>query len=181
VAVAEAVGLACRGRDSSKGHWRTFANPILVHRYWHFLIYLFITLLACEVVLTPMPALYSLYSAFIGYLGLAIEATLPIPQIVSNIRTKSCKGFRVSVLASWLAGDFMKMFWFFNATSEIPLGFKLCGIFQMCCDSFLGGQYWFYGAEETILKDHIKHPMTQRSLTPSGRRSPISEKDGRFE
>lgn len=39
----------------------------------------------------------------------------------------------------------MKMFWFFTATSEIPLAFKLCGLFQATCDSILGIQYYVYG------------------------------------
>ena len=43
----------------------------------------------------------------------------------------------------------MKMFWFFTATTEIPWAFKLCGIFQACCDAFLGIQYLMYGNGET--------------------------------
>ena len=39
----------------------------------------------------------------------------------------------------------MKMLWFFTATTEIPWAFKLCGIFQMGCDTFLGCQYALYG------------------------------------
>ena len=78
-------------------------------------------------------------------MGLSIEATLPLPQILANAQTRSCKGFRVSVLASWLAGDAMKMFWFFTATTEIPWVFKVCGMFQASCDCFLGVQYFMYG------------------------------------
>ena len=29
-----------------------------------------------------------------------------------------------------------------------------CGMFQMCCDLFLGGQYWVYGEGEPVLKGH---------------------------
>lgn len=131
-----------------------------VRRYWQFLLYLFVTLVACELILTPIPSIYTLYSAAIGYIGLSIEATLPLPQILSNHRSRSCKGFRVSVLISWIAGDVMKMFWFFTATSEIPWAFKLCGIFQMCCDLFLGAQYWVYGDGPQLgggrgLKEHL--------------------------
>jgi len=132
------------------------------YRYWQFLLYFFVTLVAFEIVLAPMPDLYAFYSSAIGYIGLSIEATLPIPQILSNYRTRSTKGFRVSVLISWIAGDMMKMFWFFTATSEIPWAFKLCGIFQACCDLFLGFQYWMYGdgPQGTVgmglgLKDHL--------------------------
>jgi hypothetical protein len=96
-----------------------------------------------------LPGLYAWYSTTIGYLGLSIEATLPLPQIFKNMQSRSCKGFRLSVLVSWIAGDMMKMFWFFTATSEIPWAFKLCGIFQMFCDLFLGLQYWVYGEGES--------------------------------
>ena len=120
-----------------------------------------------------MPSLYAFYSAAIGYIGLSVEATLPLPQIYSNYRSRSCKGFRISVLASWLAGDFMKMFWFFTATSEIPWAFKLCGIFQMCCDSFLGVQYLVYGdGEASVRKEH--------GISISRARTPMGEKDARL-
>ncbi|KAK3378499.1 hypothetical protein B0H63DRAFT_249191 [Podospora didyma] len=113
--------------------------------YWQFILFLFMGLTLAEVVLGPFSSVYPAYSTLIGYIGLSIEATLPLPQIFANSRSRSCKGFRVSVLASWLAGDAMKMFWFFTSTSQIPLAFKICGIFQACCDSFLGVQYWMYG------------------------------------
>lgn len=119
------------------------------------MLYLFLTLLACEILLSPFPPTYALYSVTIGYVGLAIEATLPVPQVLANHRSRSCKGFRVSVLASWIAGDIMKMFWFFSASTEIPWAFKLCGMFQMCCDLYLGCQYLMYGEGETVLKDHV--------------------------
>lgn len=131
-----------------------------VNRYWQFLLYLFIILTALELFFSPSPSLYSLYSASIGYLGLSIEAILPVPQILSNNRTRSCKGFRLSVLASWIAGDVFKMFWFFSAKTPIPWSFKLCGIFQMACDFFLGIQYWMYG-DGAILKDGMDVEMKE--------------------
>jgi hypothetical protein len=47
-----------------------------MNRYWQFLLYLFITLIALELLLSPVPSLYTFYSAAIGALGLSIEATL---------------------------------------------------------------------------------------------------------
>ncbi|KAK3325543.1 hypothetical protein B0H66DRAFT_548621 [Apodospora peruviana] len=151
--------------------------------YWQFLLSLLIALTICELVLAPVRSLYPAYSALIGYIGLSIEATLPLPQIFTNARSHSCKGFRVSVLASWLLGDGMKMFWFFTSTTQIPWAFKLCGIFQACCDSFLGVQYLMYGDGETEIKDHQLSSFpgsgsriaTGREI-PVGRRTPIPEK-----
>ncbi|KAG5975717.1 hypothetical protein E4U55_007592 [Claviceps digitariae] len=124
--------------------------------YWHFLLYLLGGLIVCEVVFRPMESLYSAYSVFIGYLGLSIEATLPIPQLLANAQSQSCKGFRLSVLASWIGGDAMKVFWFFTSTSAIPTAFKVCGCFQAACDCLLGVQYLMYGAgdNDAILKEH---------------------------
>jgi hypothetical protein len=126
-------------------------------------------LTALELIISPSPPLYAWYSTTIGYLGLSIEATLPLPQIWKNMQQRAVKGFRVSVLINWIAGDMMKMFWFFTATSEIPWAFKLCGIFQMCCDLFLGLQYWVYGDGES----RQRFPARANGI-------PLSEKDVRL-
>ncbi|KAI9898254.1 hypothetical protein N3K66_006614 [Trichothecium roseum] len=155
--------------------------------YWQFLLYLFGGLIVGQVVLSSVPALYHYYSDMIGFIGLGIEATLPLPQILNNMQTRSCKGFRLSLLAAWIGGDAMKMFWFFTSTSDIPLVFKVFGMFQASCDCFLGVQYWMYGEGETVIKEH---PMTEqpwspgrtsmhapaRSLTPTRRPAPFSDK-----
>jgi hypothetical protein len=152
--------------------------------YWQFLLYLFITLMACELVLAPLDSAYSFYSSTIGYLGLAIEATLPIPQILANNRTRSCKGFRFSVLVSWIAGDAMKMLWFFTATTEIPWAFKFCGMFQACCDSFLGVQYFMYGTGDSI-PSHAHSGISIRqnggARSPRAVHIPMLEKDDRLD
>lgn len=131
-----------------------------------------------------------MYSVLLGYIGLSVEATLPLPQIFANARLRSCKGFRLSVLASWLAGDAMKMFWFFTSTTEIPWAFKLCGIFQAGCDCFLGIQYLMYGNGDHKVKDDdaavpVEHqvemktglpvPATNGHVQMSGRRTPFEK------
>jgi hypothetical protein len=160
-------------------------------RYWQFLLYLFIILTIGELVLAPFHSLYPAYSSLIGYVGLSIEAILPLPQIFANARSRSCKGFRLSVLASWLLGDGMKMFWFFTSPTEIPLAFKLCGLFQAGCDSFLGIQYLMYGNGEgpprgrslpTVWPGSQQRPFAKLAgsglETPIALRTPIiSEKD----
>jgi len=142
------------------GSWRSsssssFQRPLNFWRwrsdkpYWKTLLYLFITLLALELLLEPMPPIYAKYSDLVGYIGLAVEATLPLPQLYSNARSRSCKGFRLSVLINWLLGDSMKMFWFFTSKTAIPWSFKLCGMFQAACDLFIGVQYLLYGDGES--------------------------------
>lgn len=140
----------------------------ILYRYWHFLLYLVISLMALELIISPMRSIYKPYSELIGIIGLSIEATLPLPQIFANARSRSCKGFRVSVLASWIGGDMMKMIWFFTATTEIPVIFKISGIFQMCCDLFLGGQYFVFGNAQPVgtgaMKEHLSPAVEMGSL-----------------
>ncbi|KAJ6110386.1 hypothetical protein N7486_002621 [Penicillium sp. IBT 16267x] len=110
-------------------------------RYWMFLSYFVAVLFVLH--LTPISDSAS-YINLLGYIGLAVEAILPIPQILANHRSGSCKGFRVSVLASWLLGDVMKMSFFFCSKETIPWAFKLCAMFQCVCDCYLGLQYWMF-------------------------------------
>ena len=88
-----------------------------------------------------------MYIALQGFIALGVEATLPIPQVLQNYRAKSCHGFRVSVLASWILGDVMKQLFFFSA-DRISLQFKLCAAFQMVMDLVLAWQFWMYGNRE---------------------------------
>ena len=111
-------------------------------RYWEFILYLTLSLFLFHLLLSHLPA----YISLLGYLGLGIEATLPLPQMLANQRARSCKGFRFSVLFSWILGDMMKMVFFFLAESDIPWTFKLCGVFQFACDILLGLQYWWFGS-----------------------------------
>ncbi|KAL2179092.1 uncharacterized protein P884DRAFT_276172 [Thermothelomyces heterothallicus CBS 202.75] len=135
--------------------------------YWQFLLGLLAALVVCELLLAPVPSVYQTYSSLIGVVGLSVEATLPIPQILANMRSRSCKGFRLSVLASWLIGDSMKMFWFFTSTTSIPIAFKVCGMFQAACDSFLGVQYMMYGDGGPASKEHTS-PTWQHELQSNG-------------
>ncbi|KAI1776050.1 hypothetical protein F4818DRAFT_412783 [Hypoxylon cercidicola] len=155
--------------------------------YWQFLLATCISLAVLELLLAPFDSVYPGYSALIGYVGLSVEATLPIPQLLANARSRSCKGFRVSVLASWLAGDAMKMFWFFTSTTEIPLAFKLCGVFQAGCDVIIGIQYLMYGDQQPTIKTqqawphsgvkpHLSPGPYSGRQTPTGRRTPLGEK-----
>ena len=126
-------------RDSN-----TLMLSLRLSRYWEYLVGLTLSLLVIQTFIRPTGV--SLYTNVIGYVGLAIEAVLPLPQIASNQRAHSCKGFRLSVLVNWLLGDAMKMgFFFMSEPGKVPWAFKLCGIFQACCDVGLGAQYWFFG------------------------------------
>jgi hypothetical protein len=114
-------------------------------RYFLFLAYLAGGLFIIHVFF-PFISGSPTYIAFLGYVGLAIEAILPVPQIYKNHKARSCKGFRLSVIINWLAGDTMKMSYFFLSSEYIPWPFRLCGMFQAACDSYLGLQFYMYGS-----------------------------------
>ena len=118
--------------------WNT-AKP-----YFLFLGYM-TGILFCIHVFLPFISGSPFYITLLGYTGLAIEAFLPVPQIMKNHNARSCKGFRLSVIINWLLGDAMKMSYFFLSSDSVPWSFRLCGIFQACCDSYLGLQFYMYG------------------------------------
>ena len=117
-------------------------------RYFQFLAYFASSLLAIHVLL-PFVSGSPTYLAFLGYFGLAVEAFLPVPQILKNHNARSCKGFRLSVILNWLAGDALKMSYFFLSNDLITWPFRLCGMFQACCDCYLGVQFYMYGTGAT--------------------------------
>jgi hypothetical protein len=104
-----------------------------------------VSLLVIQVLLPPLSST-GFYISLLGYTGLAIEAILPIPQILKNHAARSCKGFRPSVILNWVAGDCMKMSYFFLSKEFIPWPFKLCGCFQAGCDAYLAWQFVRYGS-----------------------------------
>ncbi|KAF2140201.1 uncharacterized protein K452DRAFT_230986 [Aplosporella prunicola CBS 121167] len=116
------------------------------HRtYWVFLAYFTGGLFVLHILISPTSS-FPAYTNMLGYLGLAIEATLPLPQIMTNQRSRSTKGFRPSVLLNWLVGDVFKMaFFFLSGDGEVPWAFKFCGLLQACCDAYLGVQWWMFG------------------------------------
>jgi len=134
--------------DSKSAQNMAFSRPYTFWQwrntspYWTFLLYFTVALLLLQYIIGGNP----LYTSTLGYSALAVEATLPLPQILANQRRKSCVGFRISVLANWLIGDAFKMtFFFLKGDRDVPWAFKACGIFQAACDCYLGVQYYLFG------------------------------------
>lgn len=51
---------------------------------------------------------------------------------------------------------------------KVPWAFKLCGIFQACCDACLGAQYFIYGNGQ---EDVYRADEAEKSLRNGVRRS----------
>jgi hypothetical protein len=113
--------------------------------YWNTITYLTVALLVLHLLLSNT-SLFIPYTDLLGMVALAIEATLPLPQLLANWQRRGCKGFRPSVIANWVVGDTFKMWFFFaSAKGEVPWAFKACGIFQATCDLGLALQYLVWG------------------------------------
>lgn len=84
------------------------------------------------------------YIQTLGFVGLLIEAVLPVPQIMTNFAMGSVQGFRLSLVASWLAGDVSKLTYFAYATDELAIQFVVCGVVRLLLDLFVGIQYVVY-------------------------------------
>jgi len=145
---AQSSTLPFSSADSKSAQTIAFSRPYAFWQwrstspYWTFLLYFTATLLLLQYLIGGNP----IYTSTLGYGALAIEAILPLPQILANQRRKSCVGFRVSVLANWLIGDAFKMtFFFLKGDRDVPWAFKACGIFQAACDCYLGVQYYLFG------------------------------------
>ncbi|KAL2010583.1 hypothetical protein VTN00DRAFT_6390 [Thermoascus crustaceus] len=135
------------GHDESNG-WFTrpynFWQWRSTRPYWMFLVYFSLSLFIIHVFF-PFISRSESYINLLGSVGLAVEAFLPVPQVLANQRARSCKGFRLSVVAAWILGDVMKMSYFFCSKEPIPWAFRMCATFQCICDCYLGVQYWMFG------------------------------------
>jgi hypothetical protein len=130
---------AARKRPYNFWQWRS-TRP-----YWTFLTYLSATLLVLHLLLSST-SLFIPYTNLLGAIALAVEATLPLPQLLTNWQRRGCAGFRPSVIANWVVGDTFKMWFFFtSAEGEVPWAFKACGVFQAMCDLGLALQYLVWG------------------------------------
>ena len=99
------------------------------------------------------------YTTMVGFIGLGIEATLPIPQFLSNYRQSSVAGFRPSVIIAWLIGDMFKVSYFFFGNANVSWQFKACAIVQFSFDLGIAIQFCLYGNREAWNADvsMVKH------------------------
>lgn len=110
--------------------------------YWQFLFLLSLALFGAHLVLGTW---CWTYIQLIGLVGLLIEAVLPLPQIITNAECQSVQGFRLSLLASWLAGDVSKLTYFrYGVTNTLAPQFIFCTLIRLVLDLFVGVQYVFY-------------------------------------
>lgn len=108
--------------------------------YWRFLIQFVLTLGVLQCIFGTQ----KIYVSILGTSALGIEATLPIPQFLNNRKTRSVKGVRITMLASWVFGDACKLLWFALGSDAISIQFQLCAIVQTFFDSAIAVQWWLW-------------------------------------
>lgn len=129
--------------------------------YWQFLVLFTLVL----VVLHFLLAWSWLYIQLLGFLGLLIEAVLPLPQILTNAELQSVQGFRLSLMASWLAGDISKLTYFkYGAGEGLAFQFVVCTLIRLALDLFVGLQFVFYSFVLPFFADAEKDPVSELNM-----------------
>ncbi len=68
----------------------------------------------------------------IGYMSMSIEATLGLPQLISNYKNKSVDGLSFMMISTWFIGDFFKVLYYIMERQ--PFQFTMCGAIQLTVD-----------------------------------------------
>lgn len=130
------------------------------YKYWHFLL-VFLTVFS---ILTVLFRRSETFGAFIGILGLFIEALLPLPQILMLQRLQTVENFKVILLVSWLCGDCLKLSYLFYGTKNVSVLFILAGLFQMGLDLIILGQYLHFRKEDKKLASLPVYEMSNLEI-----------------
>lgn len=83
-----------------------------------------------------------LYSYLLGTLSSGIEALLGVPQFYLNFARKNTTGLSTTLILMWCFGDFYKLNYYVFSSSPFPL--IACSVFQVCTDSAILFQIWYY-------------------------------------
>uniref|UniRef100_H3CTR9 Solute carrier family 66 member 2 n=1 Tax=Tetraodon nigroviridis TaxID=99883 RepID=H3CTR9_TETNG len=74
----------------------------------------------------------SVFVEMLGFLSVAFEAMLGLPQLLQNFHNHTTKGMSVKMVLMWTAGDLFKTTYFLMNRS--PAQFWLCGLVQIFID-----------------------------------------------
>eukprot|EP00730_Choanoeca_flexa_P015551 TRINITY_DN7167_c0_g2_i4.p1 TRINITY_DN7167_c0_g2~~TRINITY_DN7167_c0_g2_i4.p1 ORF type:complete len:278 (+),score=37.26 TRINITY_DN7167_c0_g2_i4:192-1025(+) len=84
----------------------------------------------------------SLFVELTGLMSLLLEASLGIPQFLSNYRQESTQGMSIAMVVCWLSGDVFKTCYY--VLRSAPLQFPLCGALQIMVDIAILYQVFLY-------------------------------------
>ncbi|PWN32072.1 uncharacterized protein FA14DRAFT_162340 [Meira miltonrushii] len=136
---------ATRKDGSSGGRIFGFWTWPDLSSYLLFLAALIVFLAVLQVILGRL----SSYVWVLGMFALGLEATLPVPQAMTNYSRKSLGGFRLSVLMGWAFGDAFKTVYFLMQGS--PIQSIISALFALSVDVVICAQLYLY--REQTAKD----------------------------
>eukprot|EP01105_Mastigella_eilhardi_P021644 TRINITY_DN5266_c0_g1_i1.p2 TRINITY_DN5266_c0_g1~~TRINITY_DN5266_c0_g1_i1.p2 ORF type:complete len:227 (-),score=74.59 TRINITY_DN5266_c0_g1_i1:126-806(-) len=95
----------------------------------------------------------------IGFLSVAVESTLGMPQLYRNYQAHSTTGFSLLLALAWLLGDGVKAVYF--VARGAPVQFTVCASILFFVDILLLIQYLIYGN-----KEQPKKTINRESIVP---------------
>ncbi|KAG2388098.1 hypothetical protein C9374_000948 [Naegleria lovaniensis] len=82
------------------------------------------------------------YTELLGLLSVMVEASLAIPQVVTNFTRGSVEGLSLILVATFVIGDTLKTAYFI--AKHLPYQFVICGAFQLFVDMIMVIQIIYY-------------------------------------
>jgi uncharacterized protein with PQ loop repeat len=108
-------------------------NNMVIYFNKNIVKFLLLFIVSIAVLTTVFQVLsFGFYGQIIGYLSVSIEATLGLPQLYSNFKTKSVEGLSFMMISTWFLGDFLKTIYY--VMEHQPFQFTMCGAVQLTVD-----------------------------------------------
>lgn len=126
-------------QDSKFFSYQEFWNWPYYLDYFHFILLFTVTLNIASLMIGYQNIIYV---ETLGTFTAIAEATLGVPQMISNFRTRNVSTISYLLVASWFSGDIIKTcyFTFINA----PLQLILCSVTQSVVDVVIILQIYFF-------------------------------------
>ncbi|KAK9389071.1 hypothetical protein V1515DRAFT_325491 [Lipomyces mesembrius] len=91
---------------------------------------------------------FDTWFAIIARVAVALEAVLPLPQLILNYTRHSLAGFRFTLLFAWVSGDFVKTLFYYIDGQEYY--YKVGGTCQTVLDFGILAQYVYYWRKKRL-------------------------------
>jgi uncharacterized protein with PQ loop repeat len=85
-----------------------------------------------------------IYVEILGAASATVEATIALPQIYQNFKTKNTESLSQFMIYTWVIGDSIKTFYFVETKSPVQL--ICCGVFQLMMDMVILMQIFYYSS-----------------------------------
>ncbi|KAK9480851.1 hypothetical protein V1514DRAFT_324637 [Lipomyces japonicus] len=127
-----------------------FKRPIYFWQWksdWKFYICI-VVFLAFVGVMQLFLRSFDTWFELIARVAVAVEAVLPLPQLILNYTRHSLSGFRFTLLFAWVSGDFVKTLFYYIDGQEYY--YKIGGTVQTLLDFAILAQYLYYWRQKYL-------------------------------